>query len=70
MKGQEQQAKTETQEVPSEHEEKNLYCESDKMVENTAKRTSGVSFSGHIQNYLGCDPVQCALGHPTCQGGL
>ena len=46
------------------------YCEGDRALEQVAHRGCGVSFSGDTQNHLGYEPVQCALGHPTCQGGL
>lgn len=55
--GQEQWAQTEAQEVPSEYEEKLLYCESDRALEHAAQRGHGVSFLGDTQNPPGCDPV-------------
>lgn len=55
-----QWAQTETQEVPSEHEEQFIYCEVDIAVEQAAQRR--ISFSGDIQNLTGCFPTQLAVG--------
>lgn len=53
----EQQAQTETEEVPSDYEEKPLYCAGDEDLEQAAQRGCGVSYSGDVQNPPGCDPM-------------
>ena len=65
-----QRAQTGTQEVPSEYEEKHLHREGDRALEQSAQRGCGVSFSGDIQNPLGRNPVQPALGDPAEVGGV
>lgn len=51
-------------EVPSEYEQKLVYCESDRALEQAVKRDFGVS-SGDTENLLGCKPVLSALGEPA-----
>ena len=67
---QRQQAPTETQEAPSEHEEKILYCEGNQAPEQVAQRGYGVSILGDIQKLSGHNPGQRALGEPACTEGL
>jgi len=45
------------QEVPSEHEEKLIYWEGHRALEEGAQGGYGASFSGDIQNPPGCLPV-------------
>ncbi|GAB0189195.1 hypothetical protein GRJ2_001384800 [Grus japonensis] len=52
-------------EVPPEYEEKLLYFEDDRALEQVAQRGCGVSFSGDTRNLPGCDPVKPALGDPA-----
>jgi len=64
-----QQAQTEAEEVPSEHEE-DLHSEGDGALEQTAQGGGAVSFSGDIQDPPGQGPVQPAVGDPASAGGL
>lgn len=66
----EQEAQTETQEVPLEYEEKFVYFESNRVLEEAAQRDYEISFSGVIQNPPVCHPVQTALDEPASAGGL
>jgi len=52
-----QWAQTETQEVPSEHEEELLPSEGDGALAQAAQEGCGVSFSGDIPAPPGCGPV-------------
>jgi len=65
-----QQAQTEAEEVPSEHEEKLLHSEGDGALAQAAQGGCGVSFSGDIQIPPGRSPVQPAVGDPAWAGGL
>jgi len=65
-----QQAQTEAEEVPSEHEEELLPSEGDGALEQAAQAGCGFSFSRHIQDPPGQGPVQPALGDPASSGGL
>jgi len=55
---------------PSEHEEKLLYFEGDRTLDQAAQRICGVSFSGDTEDLPGRGPVQPALGDPALAGGL
>jgi len=65
-----QWAQTETQEVPSEHEEELLPSEGDGALAQAAQGGCGVSFSGDIQDPPGRGPMQPAVGDPALAGGL
>ena len=52
------------------NEEKCVYFESDRAVEQAAQEGCGVSFSGGLQNPPEHDPVQPALGEPALAEGL
>jgi len=65
-----QQAQTEAEEAPSEHEEELLPCEGDGALEQAAQGGCGVSFSGDIQDPPGQGPVWPALGDPSLAGVL
>ena len=65
-----QQAQTEAEEVPSEHEEELLPSEGDGAVEQAAQGGCGVSFSGDIEDPPGQGPVQPAVGVPALAGGV
>ena len=64
-----QQAQTEEQELPPEHE-KELHSEGDGALEQVAQRSCGVSFSGDIQDLPGQGPMQTTLADPASAGGL
>ena len=64
-----QQAQTEAEEVPAEHEEELLPSEGDGTLTRAAQGGCGVSFSGDIQDTSGRGVVQPALGDPWW-GGL
>lgn len=53
-------------EVPSKYEEKNVYFEADRALEQAAHRGYGVFFCGDTQNL----PVQPALSETALAGGL
>ena len=65
-----QQAQTEAQEVPSEHEKELLPSEGDRALEQAAQGGCRVSFSGDIQDPPGQGPVQPAVGDPASARGL
>jgi len=65
-----QQAQTEAQEVPSEHEEELLPYEGVRTLEQAAQGGCGFSFSGDIQDPPGRGPVQPAVGDLASAGGL
>lgn len=52
-----------TQQDPSEHSEKLLYCEGDRAPEQAAQRGCGISFSRDIQNPPGCFSGQPGVGN-------
>jgi len=64
-----QQAQTEAQEVPSEHEEE-CPSEGDGALEQAAQGGCGVSFSGDIQDPPRQGLLQPTLGDPASAGGL
>ena len=64
-----QQAQTEAEEVPAEHEEELLPSEGDGALAQAAQGGCGVSFSGDIPDLPGQGPVQPALGDPASAGG-
>jgi len=57
-------AQTETQEVPSEHEETLFYCEGHRALAQVAQRGCGVSHLGDVQKPSGHGPGQSALDGP------
>lgn len=57
-------------EVPSKYEEKLLYCDDDRALEEVGQRSCEISFSGGTQNSPGCDSVQPAPGEPALAGDL
>jgi len=63
----EQQAQTEAEEAPPEHEEELLPSEGDGALE---QRGCGFSFPGDTEDLPRCGPVQPALGDPATAGGL
>ena len=63
-----QWAQTATQEFPPECEEKLVYPDGDRALEQAAQRGWGVS-AEDIQNKPGQDPVQLALDEPDLAGG-
>jgi len=65
-----QWARTEAQEVPSEHEEELLHSEGNGALEQAAQGGCGVSFSGDVQDPPGQGPMQPTLGDPSSAGGL
>jgi len=65
-----QQAQTEAEEVPPEHEEELLPSEGNRALEQVAQGGCGFSFSGDIKDLPGRGPVQPALGHPALARGL
>ena len=64
-----QQAQTEAQEVPAEHEEELLHSAGYATLAQAAQGGCGVSFSGDIQDLPGRGPVQPVLGDPAWAGG-
>lgn len=50
-------------EVPFEHEEKFIYCEGYRALEQAAQISGAVPFSADIQNPPGCFPVQHTVGN-------
>ncbi|KAJ7414011.1 hypothetical protein WISP_87322 [Willisornis vidua] len=67
-KGQEMQ--TGTQEYPSKYEEKVLYWEDDRALEQAVQRGWGGSFSVDVKNLPGDDPIKPALCTPTLIEGV
>lgn len=63
-----QQPQSETQQDPSECEEKLLYRVDDRALERAAQRGCGASFSGDIQDLPGCEYVQPAPSEPALAG--
>ena len=59
----EQMSQAGTQQVPSEHEEKLLYCVGDRELKRVSQRGCGVSSSGDIQGhpdaFLCREPAGC-----------
>jgi len=68
--GQGQWARTEAQEVPSEHEKELLPSEGDGALAQVAQGRCGVFFSGDIQDPPGQGPEQPAVGDPSSSGVL
>ena len=58
-------AQNETQEVPSEHQERLSYCEDDRAVTQVAQRGCVVFILGDIQTLTGHGPGQPAVGGPA-----
>ena len=65
-----QQAQTEAQEVPFEHEEEFLPSEGDGALEQAAQGGCGVSVSGDMQDPPAQVHVQPVLGNLASAGGL
>jgi len=64
-----QQAQTEAEEVPSEHEEELLPSEGDGALAQASQGGCGFSFFGDIQDPPGQGPVQPDVGDPAWAGG-
>jgi len=60
---------TETQEIPSEHQEMLFYCEGDQALKQLAQGGCGVSLLGGIQK-MTHGPGQPAIGGPAWAGGF
>ena len=65
-----QQAQTEAEEVPAEHEEELLPSEGDGALAQAAQGGCGVSFSGVIPALPGQGPLQPTVGDRASAGGL
>ena len=65
-----QQAQTEAEEAPADHEEELLPSEGDGALAQAAQGGCGVSFSGDIPAPPGQGPVHPAVGDPASAGGL
>lgn len=66
---QDKRQQAQKQQVPSEYEEKLLYCKDDRVLAEAAQRGHEVPITGDVQKPLVRDPVQRALGDPAWAGG-